>query len=187
MNLTQTKRIFLAVDIEPYWQNKIAKINPQLDELDLPQRKLIAQEKLHITIHFWADVNLMQIKKIIECTQKICDEFRAFKIALQDIIAFPSERKPRVLAIKIEQDAMLQALRHQLSDTYTLHGIPVENRAFKPHISIARFLKKIPQENPLLENPFDPEPLFVEELVLFESTLGEHGSVYAPMAKFELR
>lgn len=187
MNLTQTKRIFLAVEIEPYWHKKIAQIRPQLDALNLPDCRMIPGEKLHITIHFWADIDLAQIKTIIDCTQQTCDDFRAFTVALNDIVVFPSERKPRVIAVKIEQDGMLQALRRKLSEKYTVNGVSVEERTFKPHISIARFFKKIPLENPLLENPFDPEPMYVEQIVLFESTLGEHGSMYAPMARFELR
>lgn len=187
MNLTQTKRIFLAISIDPYWQKKIMKLESRLASLNLPDYHIIPSEKLHITIHFWADINLTQVSTIMDSTAHVCQTFRAFTVSLQDIIVFPSERKPRVVAIQIEQNAMLKALRQQLSKQYIDSGLAVEKRTYKPHISLARFLKKIPLANPLLENPFDPEPMYIEQVTLFESLVAEHGNIYAPLARFELQ
>lgn len=187
MNLTQTKRIFLAIGLDTYWQKKVMKLESELAGLNLPDYRIMPSNKLHITIHFWADINLTQISTIIDCTSHICQAFRAFTVALHNIIVFPSEHKPRVIAVKIEQDAMLKALREQLSIEYLEHGVAVEERTYKPHISLARFSKKIPLENPLLKNPFDPEPMYIEQITLFESSVSEQGNIYAPLAKFELQ
>lgn len=72
MSKNNTKRLFLAATLDHHWQKKITHAMPFLAELHLPTLKYIAQEKYHITIHFWPDANLAQTKTIIDCTENIC-------------------------------------------------------------------------------------------------------------------
>ena len=70
-------------------------------------------------------------------------------------------------------------------------GLPPETRAFKAHITLARFqrpprfldlkrLKDWADNMPKLPEPFAPE------IVLYRSELTKHGAIHTPLARHEL-
>ena len=181
------RRIFLAIMLTPHWQKKISNLHPSLNALNLSTMRVIPPEKLHITLHFWANANLEQIRTLLNCTKQFCQYFPAFSVALGDIELFPSETRPYVLAIKIKQANVLRAFRENLSQQFFEYGIPVERRTYKPHISIARIAQKIAAHNSLILQPLDQEPMYVASISLLESTFNAHENIYTPLAKFELQ
>jgi len=187
MTNENTKRIFLAATPDNHWQKKIAAIQSQLTQFNLSTIKLIPKDKYHITIHFWADIPIDKIKKITDCIQNICQYFPVFSVNFTDIILFPSQNRPRIIAVKIEQDDVLQNFRDELSQQFLDNGITVEQRIFKPHVSIARIFQKVHLSNPLLSQVFDTEPFYIESVTLFESIYNEQGNIYSPLATFELQ
>jgi 2'-5' RNA ligase len=68
-------------------------------------------------------------------------------------------------------------------------GQPPEGRKFAPHISLARFNRVDPNR---LQNFIEGNSLFragpwtVDHFTLFESRMGKGGSVYTPLADYEL-
>ena len=181
------RRIFLAVMLEPYWQKKMSMMHANIKDLKLPTLHLIPSQKLHITVHFWADATIEQTKQIIDCTQTLSQYFPAFSVSLGNLELFPSENKPRVLAIDIQQANVLRSFRDTLSKRFAEYGISVEHRAFRPHISIARVFQKIHTNNPVIVSPLDSELLYIDKVQLLESTFCEQENIYTPLASFELQ
>lgn len=186
MSTETTKRIFLAATPDAAWQKKIARSIAQFDLGNMAYTKLIPTNKFHITIHFWAALNANAIKAIIDCTTQVCQCFPAFSVQLTDLILFPSDHKARVIAAKVEAADSLRDFQHALSENYTSQGLPVEQRTFKPHMSLARLFKKTRGTSPLATQAFGVEAFYIDTVTLFESTKNDHGSIYTPLAHFTL-
>lgn len=68
---------------------------------------------------------------------------RARSLAHQNVLSrpwfFPNERRPRVLWAGIEASAELSALAAAIENALELLGVAREQRAFSPHLTLARF------------------------------------------------
>jgi 2'-5' RNA ligase len=94
--------------------------------------RLVAVEKLHMTLHFLGDVEAARVPPL--------------QVALASVAVPPMELPwgpPALwgggLAVLLTQaDEALAALHATLADLLQAQGLPVERRRFKPHVTLAR-------------------------------------------------
>jgi 2'-5' RNA ligase len=95
-----------------------------------------------------------------------------------------------VLWVGLEGDlAKLHQLQQALTEGLQRHGFPTEERAFSPHITLARRRDRAESSlPPAWPPPRQPHahsaPL--ERLTLFQSELSRVGARYTPLAQFEI-
>lgn len=93
-------------------------------------------EKLHITTKFigeWPEERLDELKRALGSVKAA---------APVDIVICGLGRLPRVLYALVEPNEALTALA---AATERAVGVPVEDRAYRPHITLARSRKPIPR------------------------------------------
>ena len=110
-------------------------------------------------------------------------EFSKFQISVGGTGVFPRPSRPQVLWIGvIDQSGQLSALQEKFEKECAAEGFPKEDRAYKPHLTIAR-LRKPEGTRSLAEThlkmQFEATQVEIKELVLFRSELSPKGSKYS--------
>ena len=134
-------RLFTAIDIPPHVKATLAAL---LDRLR-PLAKLhwIPVEKLHITTKFigeWPEDRLDELKQALSAVRASAP----VDIAIRRIGWLPNPRSARVLYAGVESGDSLIALATATEQAAASAGVPVEDRVYRPHVTLARTRKRVP-------------------------------------------
>ncbi len=144
-------------------------------------------EQLHITTNFIGDVDNSLLPEINKALESVTAE--AFDLEVHGVDYFGSKRYPRVLIANIKATPGLIQLHKMINNVSVDVGIEMENRKFKPHITLAR-LKQTPFHcvGQFLESEglFKTDNFPVDEFHLFSSKLSHEGSQYFIEASYPL-
>ena len=98
------------------------------------QARPTAAEKIHLTLAFLGEVAEQDVERVIEAGDAVRGE--GFELVLDHVGSF---RKARVAWAGSERPpAALLALNAALRDALTRLALPVEERDFAPHVTLAR-------------------------------------------------
>lgn len=144
-------------------------------------------ENIHLTLKFFGNVEVQRIQKISEAAERAVREFSTFQISVGGTGVFPRPSRPQVLWIGVaDPSGQLSALQKRLENECAAEGFPKEDRAYKPHLTIAR-LRKPEGSRRLAEAHlamrFEPVEIGVNEIVVFRSELSPKGSRYTPLSQ----
>ena len=144
-------------------------------------------ENIHLTLKFFGNVEVKQIARISEAAERVVKQFSTFQIAVGETGVFPRASRPQVLWISVSDPSrQLTALQEKLENECAAEGFLKENRAYRPHLTIAR-LRKAEGARQLAEThlrmPFEPVEIEVKEIVVFRSELSPKGSKYTPVSR----
>ena len=189
----KTLRLFYAVVPSEEARARAAAHVASLRE-GCAQRPKVSWErgaKLHVTIKFFGDVEAGRVEQLSPAARRVAARHAPFTPTLEGCGVFPSRRRPHVLWLGLAGDSGgLDALRRDLEAECAREGFARDPRAFHPHITIARLRSADADARRLAslhaETGFAPVEFPVEEFVLMRSELGPGGSVYTPLARFEL-
>ncbi len=95
-------------------------------------------EQLHFTVAFLGEQPDEALSRLRDAAAP-CGELRAFDLRLQGAGAFPDPRRPRVLWLGTGQGAAeLEELAARLQGGLRAAGFRLEDRPFRPHLTVAR-------------------------------------------------
>jgi len=148
-------------------------------------------ENIHLTLKFFGNVEVKRIAHISDAADRTVKQFPAFQIAVGETGVFPRPSRPQVLWIGVsDPSGQLTALQEKFEDECAAVGFPKENRAYRPHLTIAR-LRKPEGARSLaeahLKMKFETIDVDVKELVTFRSELSPKGSKYTVISAADLR
>ena len=176
-------RLFLAVDLPIKVKESI---NLQLTPLkkEYPQFLWNNFENYHITIHFFGETqSVNEIKKRIEDTLFDQESFYLYSVGCDLFM------KNRItLYVNFRREKKIEKLSARLRGSFIKDAS--SNFKFVPHITIAR--AKIPSKQQYFVlkkrlEKLDIESVFeVKKIILFESLLGGHETVYKKIKSFPL-
>ena len=147
-------------------------------------------ENIHLTMKFFGNVDQAQAPVISAAATRVVNEFSPIEIEVGKTGVFPRPSRPQVLWIGInDPSGALAKLQDRLEDEFAREGFPKENRAFHPHLTIARIRR--PQNADRLAQihlglPFSAVALRLSELILFRSELSSKGSKYTAISRHRL-
>ncbi|TKD46710.1 RNA 2',3'-cyclic phosphodiesterase [Azotobacter chroococcum] len=138
--------------------------------------RLVARHNLHLTLAFLGSQPVERLGEL----QRLAGQVRGqgFELRLDRLEV--SRHGLVSLGTSQPPEALLQ-LAGELNDTLRAAGYSLEERAFWPHLTLARQCRK----HPVLDSP----PDFVwtaERFVLFHSTSDEQGTLYHPLFHWPL-
>ena len=193
-------RLFVALDNDDDIRSRIAKF---VDDLRLcaPGVRWAKSGSLHITLKFIGekpDPLVKQIEKILGSVS-----IAPFQITFAGSGFFPTPKAARVFWIGIAAQAGLAQLATKIEDVLTNVGIPKEERAFSPHLTLARSSggsgapgwrkgDKPNRQFAVLQRHLEDSPapefgtMTAREFFLYRSQLSSKGSTYTKIARFEL-
>ena len=181
-------RLFIAIELPPSVRQRLKS---HIDHLRhaVPEARAswVREENLHLTLKFLGDTRLTKVEGFSQATQRAASRVGPFEMIIGSCGAFPTNGKPRVLWIGIEDPSGQLALLHQaLEDECAQAGFAREQRPFHPHLTIARLRQ--PQGSRRLaevhkEMGFDRETVVVSDLALIRSELRSEGSRHSVVAR----
>jgi RNA 2',3'-cyclic 3'-phosphodiesterase len=144
-------------------------------------------ENIHLTLKFLGNVSVDTIPVISNAASRAVKNFSSFQIGIGATGVFPKPSRAQVLWIGVtDPSGKLLALQQRLEDEFAVEGFAKEDRAFRPHLTIAR-LRKPEGARRLagahLEIEFSPTEITLSELIIFRSELSSKGSKYTPISR----
>lgn len=133
-------RLFTAVDIPEGMQQALGAMIERLR----PAAKIswTAAEKLHITTKFigeWPEERLEELKSSLAGVGTT----GAIRIAVRGTGWLPNPRDPHVLCVGVDAAAGLAALARETEEAVHGLGVPLEQRQYSPHLTLARIRKHV--------------------------------------------
>ena len=127
-------RIFVALDIAEAIRDRITRFMEGLRGF-APDARWVRPESLHVTLKFVGEKPPEFVEKIKQALSSVHAE--AMDISFLGYGFFPGPRAARVFWIGIESGPQLATLAKTLDETLFALGIPKEEHAFSPHLTLA--------------------------------------------------
>jgi 2'-5' RNA ligase len=147
-------------------------------------------DNIHLTLAFLGDTEESSIREISSILKEKCEGFGKFDFIIKGCGVFRNMNDPRIIWTGIEPSDKVNMLNDLIMSGLNQLKIKMEERPFKPHITIGR-IKQL--NNPeLLKSVImkfhnsDIQTVPVNEVILFESILLKTGPVYKTLATISL-
>lgn len=189
--MKQEWRIFCAVELPDYVRAELKDHIYRLrDAVPDVTASWTGVDNIHLTLKFFGNVNVDRIPAISKAAARAVKEFPRFPIEVGQTGVFPKPSRPQVLWIGVnDPSGKLLELQQRLENECAKEGFEKEDRAYRPHLTIAR-LRKPDGARRLadahLNMDFKPAEIMVSELMAFRSELSSKGSRYTPVSRHEL-
>jgi 2'-5' RNA ligase len=130
-------RLFVAINLPDALREEIHDAVAPLREDGVPARWVKASS-YHVTMKFIGEVRPDDGNAMEEMLRRCVSGYRPVAVGLEEVGAFPSLRRPRVIWLGVTPTPQLRALKHDLEHAYARLGIERETRAFRPHVTLGR-------------------------------------------------
>ena len=185
-----TIRAFVAIEINKEIKNKLSEFLTQLRKIDADV-KWVACENIHLTLKFLGHIG----ENILPALNKIIDDavscFRPFDINIENVGAFPSLKKPRVIFVCAQDKGNnLLKIYEKLDKGMEELGIKQDAKKYVGHITLGRIKsrKNIPALIDALNSGtgyfFGQEK--VNYISLMQSKLTPKGPIYTRLKNFTI-
>jgi len=184
-------RSFLAFEQPPEMQAILSRVSGELRRSRLDVR-WVKPENIHLTVVFLGNIRSEDAEAMASPLQRLCLTTAPFQLSLKGTGCFPNSRKPRVLWIGLEGDVeRMGRFRDSLQEALQPFGVPGEDRAFRPHLTLGRFRSVGRAEREVESLLASYQDLTgpvccLKELILFRSELKPGGSIYTRLRSWPL-
>jgi 2'-5' RNA ligase len=187
-------RLFVALEIPKAVRENLAAAQRQV--LKKVQKDLLAAgtelrwvrpENFHVTLKFIGQASSEELAAITEELRGVRPE-GAVKATIRGLGYASHAKRGGVLWATMEASEFLKMLAGQIDRRLERLGIPAEERAFLPHLTLARCKQNrvMPAIRAAVREyeGYDFGSMLWEEFQLMESRLGARGSQYSTLASF---
>ncbi|HEU4766924.1 MAG TPA: RNA 2',3'-cyclic phosphodiesterase [Pyrinomonadaceae bacterium] len=181
--MSEEWRTFCAIElpqqVRSQLQDHIKRLREAVPEARASWSK---PENVHLTLKFFGNVPKEKVTGISDVAARVADQISSFQIRIGGTGVFP-----KVLWIGVEDPSGgLTELQRRLEEEFS----PKEDRAYKPHLTIARLrnpegARKLAETH--LQTKFSAIDVSVSEFVVFRSQLSPKGSIYTAISKHEFK
>ncbi|MCI0596761.1 MAG: RNA 2',3'-cyclic phosphodiesterase [candidate division Zixibacteria bacterium] len=182
-------RLFVAAPFPAEVKNDLGKL---IDDWRKEKDKVgwVKKENLHLTLKFLGETPLEKMDALKRDLAANLNSSKVFSTSLSGAGAFPNLNRARVIWIGVsEGKEKLSELAQKVEKATRPLGFPAAERAFSAHLTIGRVKDSRLTERLLAKIrscTFEAQGVIVSEVVLYQSELAPGGSVYTPLARFEL-
>ncbi len=184
-----TIRAFLAIPVPRESSRAVRTLVNRLKPR-LPGARFVAADQWHLTLHFFAALSPHNAEGVRQAARGATAGQAPFTLTLRGLGAFPDPRRPRVLWLGVEEGVQECATLHErLAVALRSRGLPIEERPFRPHLTLARFREPLPGGigDELRREPGHEVARFpVDRVTLFRSVLTPRGAEHTVLDEFRL-
>ncbi len=145
----------------------------------LPAARWTAVDNQHVTLNFLGWVEARLLDDVTAAVDEAARRHAPAEVTLTRLGAFPKPRRARVLWTGIDDPrGLLPALAHELGELLRPIGYEPEERAYTPHLTLARLKTPRSVEELLPDLSPPPGPFGVDRVTLFRSRLSPSGARY---------
>ena len=192
-------RIFIALDIDDPIRERLQLFMDGVRGF-APDVRWVRPESLHVTLKFIGNKSAEEVEQIRQALTGI--SARATEISFRGYGFFPTAKAPRVFWVGVEAGPQLAALAKSVDEATAALGIPKEEHAFSPHLTLARrggsgaprwrkgdapnqSFQRLQEKLAVMSAP-EFGTMTAREFFLYESHLGRGGSRYSKIARFSM-
>ena len=183
--------MFIAAELPPEvgaaLREHVARLRAQFPDAPASWSRV---ENIHLTLKFFGNVATDRIPAISEAAERAVKEFSSFEIKVGDTGVFPKPSRAQVLWIGVsDPSGKLPVLHERLDNECATVGFEKDDRAYRPHLTIARIRKPHGDRHLAdahLQMKFPPVVVALKELVVFRSELSSKGSNYTAISRHHL-
>jgi len=182
-------RLFVGVPFPVEVKNDLGKL---IDDWRREKDKIgwVKKENLHLTLKFLGETPLEKLDALKGNLAASLNGPTKFPLSLSGAGAFPNLNRARVIWIGVsEGKEKLTELAQKVEEATLPLGFAAEKREFSAHLTIGRVKDSRLSERLLAKVSsctFEAQGIIVSEVVLYQSELAPGGSIYTPLARFEL-
>lgn len=177
---------------------RIAALTSELRER-APGVRWVRPEGVHLTLRFLGATTARQVEELRPALARLARECAPAEAHVRDLGVFPGRGRPRVLWLGLLIPEPVLELQAACERAARAAGFPPESRPFRAHLTLGRWRDDEPSSRRGRTRPRpgpapagtdwpsgDLGPTWLDTLVLFRSHPGPGGSVYTPLASYEL-
>lgn len=135
----------MALNLPLPMREEIVRATAPLREA-APELAWIDAPRLHLTLKFLGEQPDGADGAVMEVLAEVAARHRPFVLDLNGIGAFPNFRRARVVWLGVAPEPRLELLQHDVERFCERIGHAVEGRPFRPHLTLARVRKPLPEE-----------------------------------------
>ena len=179
-------RVFIAIDVPHEIRQRLAAMQDRLRQASNSAR-WVATDSIHITLKFVGEIPTKRREDIDNAMTGL--SWKPLSISVRRLGFFPGKRSPRVLWAGVECPTM-ESLATEVESRLVLAGFDRENRAFRPHLTLARTKESrlestlVKTAEPFVETEFGT--FQADRVHLYQSTLQPGGSLYTKLKEYPL-
>ncbi|HEX5042832.1 MAG TPA: RNA 2',3'-cyclic phosphodiesterase [Candidatus Polarisedimenticolaceae bacterium] len=180
-------RLFLAVELPGALRRALAEVQESLRRSEEGWR-WVRPEGLHVTLRFLGEVAQERVPALSPLWRAAAAAAAEPEVEVGGLGTFPPRGRPRVLwvGLRDRSGGNLAALAAALEEAARGAGFTPEQRAFAPHLTLARAASGAAPRRPGTEvGTLGAFP--AGELTLFRSVPGRGGAVYTALERYPLR
>ena len=130
-------RLFIGVDLPAEIKQALLDFQAELRRLGV-KGAFKSQDNFHITLEFLGELDEDKIPMLTETLAKAARSNKPFDIKIAGLGAFPSFKRPHTLWTAVNGSLTeLRRLRDDLHLELKNEGLKLDERQFKPHITLA--------------------------------------------------
>jgi len=178
-------RVFVAIPLPAATAEAVETVQSDLDV-----GRPVPPESLHVTLAFFGELGLSLVEAVHERLSEIEHPAFEMRIAGTDVM---DHRQPRLVHAGIERSAALGGLQLKVRRAAQDAGIELSRRRFRPHITLARFSRRMSRHEldrlgQFLEThgALSLMPVGVTRFALFRSRLHPKGADYDILADYPM-
>ena len=205
-------RLFVAIDLDHGAREAIAgeqkRVARQIVGTDNSALSLVPPERMHLTLLFLGEVPAMRSPRgaadrgepddvrgpssaaVIEAMHDDMDGV-PFGVAFAGLGVFPSRGAPRVLWVGVANGRReIMGIQRQIADRFVRLGASLEDRAYHPHLTLARWRAARPADRHralAADSGGEVARIDVAAVTLYQSRLSSSGPTYTALASAPLR
>jgi 2'-5' RNA ligase len=179
-------RAFIAIDLPATVHAALAEAQQDFRNACRDAR-WTRPEGIHLTLKFLGEISDAQTKQVVEALARI-GPFEPLSVEVKGFGFFPQAQRPRVFWAGVEAPPALAELAARVESHMEKIGFVREDRAFSPHLTLARF--QVPRAQSALEAAIAGRAATslgrfeASEFFLFESKLSPQGAQYRKVMRF---
>jgi 2'-5' RNA ligase len=194
-------RIFIGIDLDLEVRARIERFLEGVQGF-APEARWVRPESLHITLKFIGEQPAERVEAITARLQRV--DCSAFEIRSAGYGFFPTAKAARVFWIGIQAGSRLAELAKAIDAATAELGIPREDRAYSPHLTLARGGGKsgspkwregdgpnatfaVLEKRLAAMGELDFGTMMAREFILYQSQLSPRGSKYTKLQRFPIR
>ncbi|MDD2388957.1 MAG: RNA 2',3'-cyclic phosphodiesterase [Desulfobacterales bacterium] len=188
--MPDTIRAFIAADLPEPIILSLRQLQDDLKPFNFDAR-WVKPDHIHLTLKFLGDIRSADAETVGRVITETAILHAPVSLVVKGIGVFPEIRRPRVLWVGIDgQISILSRLQKTIEDQLETVGFPREKRAFKGHLTLARF-RYVHDPGSIIAamtglGGFETQPFTVNAVHLYKSRLTPAGAEYTRLVSAEL-
>jgi 2'-5' RNA ligase len=183
----ESKRLFLAVDVDETTREQVARISTGLREVvGHTKASWVRQDRMHLTLHFFGSADATLEARVRDTLADSIAE-PPFDVSFDGLGFFPERGSPRVLWLGVVAGLeQLRRLQRALVNRGESPAIQSHTGgSFNPHLTLARFRDRVPRAKlaEIADIRAFAGPARIDRVTLYESRLSPAGPTYVPLAE----